>query len=144
MRGHEPTPGSAAGTPGALDVHAGIALRRRRDHLLRCLAAHRAVSPLQPRRPAHGGVTSPSAGQAVAGWTPSWGALPPAVQLGLAAAAGSAVVALRPWRLLRRAVRWMAPVVSMELRARLWQHAKTSVGAVLRQAVDASDNAAPR
>lgn len=75
---------------------------------------------------------------------PHWRALPPAAQLGLAAAAGGAVVALRPWRLLRRTVRWMAPVVSMELRARLWQHAKLTVGAVLRHAVDASDGNAPR
>ncbi|MCP5283578.1 MAG: hypothetical protein H6933_01620 [Burkholderiaceae bacterium] len=129
---------------GALDVRAGETLRERRSRLLQRLAAHRAASPLQPLATAHRGEAGKQA-QGGLPWTlPPWDALPPALRLGLAAAAGGAIVALRPWRLMRRAVRWMAPVVSMELRARLWQHAKQAVGGVLREAVDASDRSPPR
>lgn len=129
---------------GALDAHAGLALRQRRAHILLRLAAHRAESPLQPRRMVGSETRRPEVNAAMPRALPDWRGLPPAVQLGMAAAAGGVVVALRPWRLLRRAARWMAPVVSMELRARLWQHAKRTVGAVLRQAVETSDSTAPR
>lgn len=116
----------------ALDRGGSGALYQQRQALETALAAHRARAPWR-RRPQ---VSAPPRTSTAPAVDPRW-------LLALAAGAGGAAVALRPWRLMRRGVRWLAPVVSLELRALAWRQLKASVSAVLRAGHSSSDGRGP-